>query len=87
MALFANVADGTVLEVIVVADEALAGLEFPASEKPGQAFLAELGLTGTWLQADADGAFRGCYPGPGYTWTPDKKRKDGGTFAPPQVTP
>jgi hypothetical protein len=84
MAYFAKLQDGLVVEVIVVADAALDDQAFPASEKPGQAFITDqLGLDGVWLQADLDGAYRGVYPGPGYTWKADKKRKDGGTFEAP----
>lgn len=65
MAHFARVADGTVREVIVVANDDCGGGDFPESEPIGQAFIASLGLTGTWLQTSYHANFRGKYAGIG----------------------
>ena len=65
MAHFARVADGTVREVIVVANDDCGGDDFPESEPIGQAFIASLGLTGTWLQTSYHANFRGKYAGIG----------------------
>jgi hypothetical protein len=86
MAYFAQVSDNIVAEVIVVADEAIGGGLFPESEPLGQAFLAECGLQGTFLQCSETGAYRGAYPGPDWIWVAKSRTKDGGVFQAP-VTP
>jgi hypothetical protein len=58
-------------QVIVVANKDCGGGVFPDSESIGQAFIASLGLEGTWLQCSYNGSFRGCYPGAGYTYDED----------------
>lgn len=75
MAHFARVVDGTVVEVVPIANEALVDgnndpLEYPDSEPVGQAFLADLygEPDGDWLQCSYNGSFRGLYPGEGYTF-------------------
>jgi hypothetical protein len=68
MAHFAKVENGTVAQVIVVNNETLGDLEFPESEAVGQAFIASLGLDGTWLQTSYNGNFRGIYAGSGMTY-------------------
>lgn len=68
MAHFARIEDGTVTEVIAIANDAIDGGTFPASEPIGQAFIASLGLTGDWLQCSYSGSFRSAYPGPGFTY-------------------
>jgi hypothetical protein len=68
MAHFAKVENGTVTQVIVVNNETLGDLEFPASEPVGQAFIASLGLDGTWKQTSYNSNFRGKYAGSGYTY-------------------
>lgn len=65
MAHFARIENGTVREVIVVANEDCNGGTFPESETPGQAFIASIGLTGQWLQTSYHGSFRGQYAGIG----------------------
>lgn len=68
MAHFAQVEDGIVRQVIVVANDAIDGGTFPDSEPLGQAMLAESGFTGTWLQCSYSGSFRGAFPGQGWLW-------------------
>jgi hypothetical protein len=57
-----------VTEVIVVANSDCGNLEFPQSEAAGQAFIAALGLEGTWKQTSYNANFRGRYAGIGYTY-------------------
>lgn len=78
MAHFARVLDGVVSDVIVVANVELENLDFPDSEPVGQAFIATLDLPGEWLQCSYSGAFRGSYPGVGFTFDPVAD-----TFSPP----
>lgn len=65
MAHFAEIKDGMVQRVIVVSNDDCGGGDFPGSEPIGQAFLASLGLTGTWLQTSYHGNFRSKYAGIG----------------------
>lgn len=69
MAHFAKVENGIVTQVIVVNNETLGDLDFPASEAVGQEFIASLGLEGTWKQTSYNGNFRGKYAGNGDKWT------------------
>jgi hypothetical protein len=68
MAHFAKVHNSVVQNVIVVANADCGGLEFPESEAVGQAFIASLGIEGTWLQTSYNNNFRGAYAGIGYTY-------------------
>jgi len=69
MAYFAQIdATNTVLEVIAVNNETIDYLPFPESEPVGQAFIASLGLSGTWLQTSYNANFRGVYAGIGFTY-------------------
>ena len=68
MAHFAQINNGIVGQVIVVNNETLGNLEFPASEPVGQEFIASLGLGGQWLQTSYNATFRGKYAGAGYTY-------------------
>jgi len=69
MAHFAQLNDSnTVTQVIVVANSDCGDFDFPASETVGQAFIAGLGLTGTWKQTSYNNNFRGRYAGIGYTY-------------------
>jgi hypothetical protein len=69
MAHFAQIDDNDIVQqVIVIANDDCGGGDFPESEPAGQAFIASLGLTGTWLQCSYNANFRGAYPGPGYYW-------------------
>lgn len=81
MAHFALIDDtNTVREVIVIANDDCGGGEFPESETIGQAFIASLGITGTWLQTSYHANFRGAYAGIGYTYDADTD-----TFSAPVV--
>jgi hypothetical protein len=82
MAHFAQV-DGTnvVRQVIVIGNDDCGGGDFPESEPIGQAFIASLGLAGTWLQTSYHANFRGKYAGIQDTYDPDLDE-----FVPP-VTP
>lgn len=69
MAHFAQVNDdNTVQQVIVVSNDDCGGGDFPESEPVGQAFIASIGLTGTWLQTSYHANFRGLYAGIGFTY-------------------
>lgn len=68
MAHFAQINGTEVSEVIVVSNDDCNNLPFPDSEPVGQAFIASLGIPGTWLQCSYNASFRGCYPGNGYTF-------------------
>lgn len=66
MAHFAKINDDNIVEqVIVIANDDCGGGDFPDSEPIGQAFIAGIGLTGTWLQTSYHASFRGAYAGPG----------------------
>ena len=71
MAHFAQIKDGVVTQVIVVADADCGGGTFPESEPAGQAFLAKLGLAGEWRQTSYNNNFRKQYAGIGYTFQDD----------------
>lgn len=69
MAHFAQIDQtNTVTQVIVVSNDDCGGGNFPESEPIGQAFIASLGLTGTWLQTSYHATFRGIYAGIGFTY-------------------
>ena len=69
MAHFAQIDDTKMItQVIVVSNDDCGGGNFPESEPIGQAFIASLGLTGTWLQTSYHGNFRGIYAGIGFTY-------------------
>jgi len=71
MAHFAEINnDNIVQQVIVVSNDDCGGGDFPASEPIGQAFIASIGLTGTWLQTSYHANFRGLYAGIGMIWNP-----------------
>jgi len=65
MAHFAKVVDDIVQEVIVIANSDCGDLDFPASEPVGQAFIASIGIEGTWLQTSYSASFRNLYAGMG----------------------
>lgn len=65
MAHFALVDDGVVLDVIVVDNKDCGGGVFPESEAVGQAFLADLGFEGTWLQTSYNNSFRAWFASTG----------------------
>jgi hypothetical protein len=68
MAHFARIENGIVQEVNVINNADCGGGDFPESEPIGQAFIASLGITGTWLQCSYNANFRAAYPGPGFTY-------------------
>ena len=69
MAHFAQIDEQNIVQqVIVVANDDCGGGKFPESEPIGQAFIASLGLTGTWLQTSYHANFRGQYAGIGDLW-------------------
>lgn len=70
MAHFARIQDNTVVDVIVVNNADCGNLSFPESEPIGQAFIASLGIEGTWIQTSYNGNFRGYYAGIGYKYDP-----------------
>jgi hypothetical protein len=82
MAHFALIDDtNTVREVIVIGNDDCGGGDFPESEPIGQAFIASLGITGTWLQTSYHANFRGAYAGISYTYDPTTD-----TFNPPAAS-
>ena len=78
MAHFAQVSNGLVQSVIVIANDDCAGGDFPESEAAGQAFIASIGIAGEWRQTSYNSNFRGTYAGIGYTYDPVTD-----TFTPP----
>ncbi len=81
MAHFAQVNNNKVSEVIVIANDDINNLPFPDSEPVGQAFIASLGIVGSWLQTSYNGNFRGCYAGVGFSY--DASIGEYGEFIPP----
>lgn len=81
MAHFARVENDRVGEVIVIANENCDNLQFPESEPVGQAYIASIGLTGTWLQTSYSGAFRNVFAGQGMSF--DKSVGKYGAFVIP----
>jgi len=70
MAHFAQVTDNIVRNVIVIDNSDCVGGDFPDSDSVGQAFIAFMGIEGTWLQTSYNGNFRGQYAGQGMTYDP-----------------
>jgi hypothetical protein len=71
MAHFAQINDDNVVQqVIVIANDDCGGGQFPESEPVGQAFIASLGFSGTWLQTSYSGSFRGRYAGVQMSYNP-----------------
>lgn len=83
MAHFAQVTNGIVQQVIVIANQDCDDLPFPASEPVGQAFIASLGLDGQWLQTSYNNNFRGTYASIEYTY--DASLGEYGEFVAPTV--
>lgn len=77
MAHFAHIVNGKVEpyengpSVIVISNDDCAGGNFPESEKPGQEFIASLGLSGVWKQTSYNHNFRGKFAGSGYLYIED----------------
>jgi len=82
MAHFARIENGVVQQVIVVANNEAPDPAPTNSEPAGQAFIASLGLAGTWIQTSYNGTFRRHFAGIGYTY--DAARD---AFIPPQPFP
>ena len=80
MAHFAQVSDDIVINVIVIDNSDCDGGDFPCSEASGQAFIAALGIVGTWNQTSYNSNFRGNFAGIGYTF-------DGSNFISPKPYP
>ena len=59
MAVFAKIVNNTVVECIVVSEENCGNKVFPQSEPIGQAYIASLGIAGTWLHTSIEGLYRG----------------------------
>ena len=72
-------------DVIVVSNDDCDNLPFPESEPVGQAFIASLGIIGTWLQTSYNGSFRNLYAGPNMLFDPSVG--DYGAFVIPPVEP
>jgi hypothetical protein len=71
MAHFARIdSDNKVQEIIVVNNGVLVDENGDEQEALGQAFIASIGLAGTWLQCSYNGNSRGAYPGHGFTYDP-----------------
>lgn len=85
MAHFAQIKNNIVTDVIVVSNADCDNLPFPDSEPVGQAFIASLGIDGTWLQTSYNGNFRGTYAGITYTY--DSTLGEYGEFIAPVPTP
>jgi len=59
-----------VRNVIVINNSDCGGGEYPESEPIGQAFIADIGIEGDWLQTSYHGNFRGQYAGQGMSYDP-----------------
>ena len=71
MAHFAQVDEYQIVRnVIVVDNDDCGGGDFPDSEPIGQAFIADIGIDGEWLQTSYSGSIRGQYAGQGMTYDP-----------------
>lgn len=74
MAHFAEIKDGIVQRVIVVANEAINNMEFPESEPLGLQVLADSGFEGTWKQTSFSGSFRGRYANPNFIYDEEQDK-------------
>jgi len=71
MAHFAQVDEYQIVRnVIVIDNDDCGGGDFPDSEPIGQAFIADIGIAGEWLQTSYNNNFRGQYAGQGMTYDP-----------------
>ena len=72
MAHFARIdSENKVQEIIVVNNGVFIDENGDESEELGQAFIASLGMEGTWLQCSYNGSMRGVFPGFGFTYDPE----------------
>ena len=86
MAHFADIDEtNIVLQVIAIDNAEVDNLPFPESEPVGQAFIASLGLEGTWMQTSYNANFREYYAGIGFTF--DATLGEYGEFLPPIYVP
>ena len=85
MAHFAQIKNNIVTQVIVVSNDDCDNLDFPASEPVGQAYIASIGLDGTWLQTSYSGSFRGSFAGIGRTYDPTTDTFVGETNIDPRI--
>jgi len=68
---FAEVDEGQIVRSVIVIDNSdCGGGDYPDSEPIGQAFIADIGIDGDWLQTSYHGNFRGQYAGQGMTYDP-----------------
>jgi hypothetical protein len=65
MAHFVKMNDNVCGQIIVVRNEDILDGNGNESESLGQAFIASIGLDGTWKQCSYNGNFRGKYPAEG----------------------
>lgn len=82
MAHFAQMDKNEVQSVIVISNDDCDNLPFPESEPIGQAYIASLGISGTYLQTSYNGSFRGIYAFPGALFDPVKNE-----FIYPPISP
>jgi hypothetical protein len=81
MAHFARIEEGTVREVLALANEVIATAAGNDSETRGKKFLQGLlGADTEWVQTSYSGSFRGKYAGIGDLW-------DGTNFTSPEPPP
>lgn len=71
MAHFVRMTGNQCGDVIVVRNEDILDENGNESEAVGQAFIASIGLDGTWLQTSYNGTFRGRYACPGMFYDPE----------------
>lgn len=72
MAHFARIdSENKVQEIIVVNNDVVTDENGEEQEALGQAFIASLGMEGTWLQCSYNGSMRGVFPGYGFTYDAD----------------
>jgi hypothetical protein len=71
MAHFVRMSDNVCGDIIVVRNEDILDENGNESEAVGQAFIASIGLDGTWLQTSYNGSFRGRYAGSGMKYDPE----------------
>lgn len=72
MAHFARIdSDNKVQEIIVVNNNVVTDDNGDEQEALGQAFIASLGMEGTWLQCSYSGSIRGVFPGFGFNYDAD----------------
>ena len=71
MAHFVKINENYCGQIIVVRNEDILDENGNESEAVGQAFIASIGLDGTWLQTSYNNSFRGKYAGSGDKYDPE----------------